>query len=387
MEQTLSQFIQANQNQNILIVGHPYEDLDSIVSIWLLAKIFNKLGIPSFPCVSDKFDALSTQTKKAMEYLNIEYNDFCMISEGISNISDYAFMVDFHNNRSCKETFIPIGIIDHHPTRGGPIPDAIGNSPVIIQEAASNSLLLFEIFKEMYRFSKEELVAITVSVFMDTLYLKNSKKLKQRDVDIISKWEPIIGENLQTLCKECMTSFIGSPNFDNIQDEFKRYEVPIHANGKMTKLGMSYSSGCICMADENSDISQMDDYQLKGLLKDCHKYMLVIYDLYHDKTCVIFNYRDSLTSCNAIYKFNMIAARGSFLTSFIREIFMEKRIFSFIESELEKARDKMANKCQTFDDAYLELFETFQEAGLDTEIFNEKGRISKLRVEGNNVSF
>ena len=94
------------KNDKIIILGHSVPDVDSIVSGYLIEKVFQKAGYNACFCIPDK--EITKETEDICKKYNFDVHDFQKEIQG-----DKFILVD-HNEREVNGEII--AIIDHHPT-------------------------------------------------------------------------------------------------------------------------------------------------------------------------------------------------------------------------------------------------------------------------------
>lgn len=166
---------------HIYIIGHNNVDADSYFSSYILSKILRSLNIDSDFVILDDY-MISEENKEIIEdYLkekpiiikrsNIENKNFILVDH---NDTDQSLKTD-----KCNVLFS----IDHH----------INTNKVkcYTEEYTSTLLYIYDLFKDIYNFTKEEKQLIALSVMTDSEYLtstrykESDKKLyEELDIDI-----------------------------------------------------------------------------------------------------------------------------------------------------------------------------------------------------------
>lgn len=143
---------------NLIIIGHNNPDTDSIVSEILIVKILKSLGIESkYGILEDSI--IPNRTKK---YFNkIDYNPIIIKK---SEINKYNYFLVDHNDvkQSIKNEKQVVGGIDHHIKTG--------NNEILIEMRCSTSLLIYKLFKNIYKFDEKDLNNIYLAVIDDTKF-------------------------------------------------------------------------------------------------------------------------------------------------------------------------------------------------------------------------
>ena len=167
---------------NVYIIGHNNVDADSYFSSYILSKILKKFNINSDFVILDDY-MISEENKQLI-------NDYLKEKPIIikrSDIENENFILVDHNdidqslkNYKCNILFS----IDHHINT-----NKVKNC--YTEEYTSTLLYIYDIFKDIYNFTKEEKELIALSVMTDSEYLtstrfkESDKKLyEELDIDI-----------------------------------------------------------------------------------------------------------------------------------------------------------------------------------------------------------
>ena len=166
----------------VYIIGHDKVDADSYFSSYILSKILRNFDIKSEFIILDDY-IISEENKDLIN----DYLKEKPVTIKRSDIENKNFILVDHNdidqslkNDKCNILFS----IDHHLNT-----NKVKNC--YTEEYTSTLLYIYDIFKNMYNFSKEEKELIALSVMTDSEYLTSSrykesdKKLyKELNVDI-----------------------------------------------------------------------------------------------------------------------------------------------------------------------------------------------------------
>jgi len=152
----------AKKYNEVYIIGHRKPDTDSIFSSYLLSRVLNSLGIKAIPCVlNEGYEYIANDEKIISDYKKFDI-------EVINDIKDKKFILVDHNNLDGLDKDNVIGAIDHHI-----ITNEVDN--VLEMEYASTGLLIYDLFKNVYKFSNEEKEYIALTVLTDTEYLTSMR--------------------------------------------------------------------------------------------------------------------------------------------------------------------------------------------------------------------
>jgi ribA/ribD-fused uncharacterized protein len=208
----------AKKEEEVYIIGHKLPDADSIFSSYLLTKILNKLGVKANFAVLDEINYSQSDIKLISEYLEEQ-------PIIVTDVTNKKFILVDHNNLENLNSDNVIGAIDHHVITG-----EVYDTLEI--EYASTGLLIYDLFKDVYKFSKKEKELIALSVLADTEYLCSSrfseedKKLYEElklDFDV---------EKLQK--KYFVTSDFTKDLDDLLKENYKEY----HFDNKLVKRSL-----------------------------------------------------------------------------------------------------------------------------------------------------
>ena len=157
-EELLDEIINNCKNKKIYIISHHKPDADSIISTILLNNILKSFGIDSISSIRDN----NIIDKDLVN----DYIDDKL--EVIDNLEDKYFILVDHNNLDGINKNNVIASIDHHR-----ITNEVED--IIEIEYASCALLIYDLFKNKYKFNNKEKELIALSVLSDTEYLNSSR--------------------------------------------------------------------------------------------------------------------------------------------------------------------------------------------------------------------
>lgn len=153
----------AKEEKEVYVIGHFNPDIDSIFSSYLLSNILNKLGINAKFAFLDSY-VVNENDKKIVD-------DFLKDHPVVVDNSKKFILVD-HNNLEGLDKNNVIGAIDHHII-SGEVYDTLEI------EYASTGLLIYDLFKDVYKFNDDEKKIIAMTVLTDTEYLCSSRFTKE----------------------------------------------------------------------------------------------------------------------------------------------------------------------------------------------------------------
>ena len=157
-KELLKEMINNCKNKKIYVIGHHKPDADSIISAYILTNILKSMGIDAVFSVRDN-NIIDNELIR--DYLKEDY-------EVIDDYHDKDFILVDHNNLDSIPKENVIGAIDHHRITGE-VED------LIEIEYASTALLIYDLFKNKYKFSEKEKELIALTVLTDTEYLTSSR--------------------------------------------------------------------------------------------------------------------------------------------------------------------------------------------------------------------
>ena len=146
------------KDETVYVIGHSKSDVDSFYSAMILTRILKSMGIDARFAVRDE------------EFIDLDLlQDFGMDDyEVITDFSDKKFILVDQNQLNGIPKENVIGAIDHHRITGE-IDD------LIEIEYSSTGLLIYDLLKDRYSFSKDDKEKIALTVLSDTEYLSSSR--------------------------------------------------------------------------------------------------------------------------------------------------------------------------------------------------------------------
>lgn len=157
------------KKDKIIILGHEYCDVDSIVSGYLLEKVLINEGYDALFCITDKVIS-EESTSICNKY---SFNPYKYQRDFKDEENNKYFLVD-HNERKLKGEII--GIIDHHPSNKQYNIDLYFNKPI-----SSTTIYLCE--GNEINFDKQDITLAIVAAMLDTASFHSTKG---REID--KKW-------------------------------------------------------------------------------------------------------------------------------------------------------------------------------------------------------
>ena len=193
------------KNKKIYVIGHHKPYADSIISAYILTNILKSMGIDAVFSVRDN-NIIDNELIR--DYLKEDY-------EVIDDYHDKDFILVDHNNLDSIPKENVIGAIDHHRITGE-VED------LIEIEYASTALLIYDLFKNKYKFSEKEKELIALSVLTDTEYLTSSR-FTEEDKKLFEELK--VNLDIETLKKKYFktTNFTNRIN-DNLHEDYKEYD-------------------------------------------------------------------------------------------------------------------------------------------------------------------
>ena len=203
-EDVLNNIINNCKNKKVYILGHNNPDCDSIVSSYLLTNILKSMGIDAV-FARRSGDILDKELLN--KYLNVECEEI------IDYSNKYFILVDNNKLDGIDKENI-IGSIDHHVI-SGEVED------LIEIEYASTGLLIYDLFKDKYKFNDKEKELIYLTVVCDTEFL-NSSRYREYDKNIIDSF------NIKLDINELKDKYLKLTDFsldikDNLYFDYKEY--------------------------------------------------------------------------------------------------------------------------------------------------------------------
>ena len=208
----------AKKEKEVYVIGHRLPDADSLFSSYLLTRILNKLGVKAYFAVLDEKNYSQSDIKLISEYLKEE-------PLVLTNTSDKKFILVDHNNLEGLDKNNVIGAIDHHVITG-----EVYDTLEI--EYASTGLLIYDLFKKDYTFTKKEKELIALTVLADTEYLCSSRFTKEDKKLYLELGINLDNEKLQK--KYFVISDFSKKIEDLLKDNYKEY----HFDNKLVKRSL-----------------------------------------------------------------------------------------------------------------------------------------------------
>lgn len=281
-----------NCGEEIYILGHNNPDCDSLFSSILLRNILSKFNIKSHFCILDKgYDYNLNDIKLINDYLKEK-------PEVLSDTKNKKFLLVDHNTLDEIDKDSVIGCIDHHI-----MSNQVYNTLEI--EYASTGLFIYDLFKDIYNFSKEEKLLIGLTVLADTEYLCSTRYKKEDKVLFDSLNLNIDTKKLQN--KYFVTTDFSKSIIDNISNNLKKY----NRNDKIINrvLIISYTNDKNNYLDKYVEyINNLDENYLL-IWADYENLNTTIYfdnniytlDYLTTSTYIVFKYLEENKGINKIY--------------------------------------------------------------------------------------
>lgn len=250
-------------NKEVYVIGHNNPDADSIISSYILSNILKSMNINAHFCVLDNNYDYTFHDRKLLDD-NFKYHP-----EILHDINKYFILVDHNDLQGLNKNNV-IGAIDHHI-----IKNEIDN--ILEIEYASTSLLIYDLFKDKYRFNDEEKFLIGIATLSDTDYL-TSTRFTDMDKELYEELDLYID------VKEYQKKYFITTDFSlgidkNFKENKKDY---IINNKKITRIQIT-----------SYDNNELDKYIKKA--KELN--YLLIWLNYEDNTTTIY-YNDSIIELN-----------------------------------------------------------------------------------------
>lgn len=185
-------------DKEVYILGHNNPDCDSIISSYILSNILKSFDISAHFCILDSNYNYTFHDKKLLD------DNFKYTPDIVCDINKYFILVDHNDLQGIPKDNV-IGAIDHHI-----IKYEIDN--IIEAEYASTSLLIYDLFKNRYKFNDEEKYLIGLATLSDTEYLTSSR---------FTKYDKILYDelNLDIDVKEYQRKYFITTDFSNSVDD------------------------------------------------------------------------------------------------------------------------------------------------------------------------
>ena len=209
----------AKKEKEVFVIGHYNPDIDSIFSSYLLTNVLNSLGIKASFAFLDNYVVNENDERIVNDYLGIK---------PVIVDKNNKFIIVDHNNLEGLDKDNVIGSIDHHII-SGEVYDTLEI------EYASTGLLIYDLFKDVYKFSRKEKELVALTVLTDTDYLCSSR-FTEEDKKLFNELK--IKVNVQ----ELQHKYFVISDFKKeipivVKDNYKEYDY----NGKHICRTMIYS--------------------------------------------------------------------------------------------------------------------------------------------------
>lgn len=264
----------------IYVIGHSNIDIDSAISSKILSEIFNFFNIKSYYAILDKKYRFDKYNKKMLDACSnfepkiITFND----------ITKHNYFLVDHNDflQSVGKGVNVVGCIDHHPNS-----KKIKNA--IITDCCATSLYLYELFKNIYKFTDEQKKQIFMAFLNDSTFGKSSR-YKQSDKKLIE--ELGFSTDYEELFQKY---FIPTDLTNGITDA-------IYNGHKKYQFGNTYfESGYI----ETFGTDGLKEYEKK--VKNLKNFLGIWIDYEELITYVFFSYNGTFKK----WKYNFVASRAT----------------------------------------------------------------------------
>lgn len=259
IQNIINTILDSCNNKEVYVIGHNNPDADSIISSYILSNILKSMNINSHFCVLDKNYDYTFHDYKLLD------DNFKYQPEILHDTNKYFILVDHNDLQGLKKDNV-LGAFDHHI-----IKYEIDNIMEI--EYASTSLLIYDLFKDKYRFNDEEIFLIGLATLSDTDYL-TSTRFTDIDKEIYNELD------LNIDVKEYQKKYFITTDFSlgiekNFETNKKDY---IRDNKKITRI----------------QITSYDDNELEEYIRKAKELnYLLIWLNYEDETTTIY-YNDSI---------------------------------------------------------------------------------------------
>ncbi len=292
--------------QKLTILGHANPDVDSIVSGYLLERIFEV--IHACDCQAEFVipdQTLDSETVQVVEKYGIDASKY---QKPLESDCAYLLLDHYQDTRITKE---PVKIIDHHPTSQFPS----------IEQAASTALILYRMYHDQYVFSKAEVEKILLATYIDTASLHSTKVTEQDRKDVKQLLE-------QYQIDEKKLYEEGLLLTDLHQD---LETVFLHGLKKYQYADASVWSSYVQIKEEDHD-------QVSSLLEQCKKtreeqhldcYVFLEHNMSSFKTTAYFITKDGCFE----KQYDQYTSRGSTIMPMVEQIYTSpKQVTAFIGS-------------------------------------------------------
>ena len=281
----------------LYVIGHKKPDVDTDFSSYLLSNILNYFGIESYPCILNDGYELNTYNSNIIN----DYLEFSPKVIDVNNINKYNFAVVDHN-----DPIQSIGIyenivfgMDHHKNS-----NKLNN--ILFSDLCSNSLFIYDYFKDIYPFNEKEKTLVMIATLTDTLFFKTDR-YKENDKQLVKELN-IKLDNIELLDKYFIETDL-SMGIDKYLEKSDR---------DFSFKDIAFSSSVIYRKKE--EIDKREEY--KNVIMNNNKNHLGMWiDLDNDKTYVFFKVNNNFKEI--VYDF--IASRAATvmpdITKYLEEIY------------------------------------------------------------------
>jgi len=273
------------QYKKIYIVSHKNYDADSIISSYLFSNILNKHNIKNEILIikSDNYE----DKKLLNDHLKYKYKEF-------TNSKNKYFVLLDHNNsiQSIKDDSRVVGVIDHHYFINE-------KENFIYKNYSSTAVVLYMLFKNIYKFNKYEKKLILLSILSDTAFLKSTRySFKNK---LIFHY---LNKNIKLNAFKYENKYFEKTNFSKKSAFNSNYKEYILNN---TLIQSSYVKAY------ESDLKYKPEFIKK--LDKLNNYLFIWYDFTNKKTEVYFK-KDKIYKL----KYNKIRSRGKKIVKKIEKL-------------------------------------------------------------------
>jgi inorganic pyrophosphatase/exopolyphosphatase len=289
--------------QPIYVIGHSKPDADTILSSKVLSDIFNDNGIESYYAILENNYDLTGSDKNMINDC-LSYNPIIIKNEDKDKVN--YFLVD-HNDpaQSVGYDCNVIGCIDHHVDS-----NKINNK--LLFSYCSTALSIYNMFKDDYSFSNEQLNQLYYATLSDSTFYKSSR-FENKDKNLII--EMGFNEDVNALFRKY---FKGTDLSEGIEVAFnngyKKYDLD----------GIKFESSYIETFDEKG----LDKYI--NLIENYENNFLGLWIDYNNiKTYAYFKYNDNIQE----FEYDLIASRATTVMN---------DVLNYLNND--KTKKKVANK-------------------------------------------
>ena len=283
----------------IYVIGHSNIDIDSAVSSKILCDLLNYFGIESYYAVLDNKYDFDLYNKTMLD----DCMDFKPVVIKTKDVNKYNWFLVDHNDKlqSVGNEANVVAAIDHHP-----------NSNQVKDTTITNmccaSLFIYNEFKDVYNFSKEQKYQVFLAFLNDSTFGKSSR---YKESDGIVADTLGFGHDYNKLFKKF---FIPT-------DISKGIKYAIYNGHKKYKFNdVRFESGYV----ERFDIIGLDEY--KRIINNMDSYLGIWIDYTKEITYVYFKYDDKLKEI----VYNFIASRA---TTILEDVLKYLRENNYLKDE------------------------------------------------------